>query len=161
MNVDSSFQLMSANVKSILANANLTETEGKVILDNLGVAAELFPFFKDRLSSGFSLGNEAEESDTEEMDETQSSKSCNVKSRRHLRNKFEFSLLSSNFVNLLDMQFLKDSSKLLCGKTLIQDQGQIYRIISSLTDSNKAFDQKELESLPGKIYMKINPQNGC
>lgn len=74
-----SFQLMSANVKSILANANLTETEGKVILDNLGVAAELFPFFKDKLSAGFSFGNEIEESDEEEIDEVLSSKSCNVK----------------------------------------------------------------------------------
>lgn len=70
---------MSANVKSILANANLTETEGKIILDNLGVAAELFPFFKDKLSSGFSLGNEVEESGTEETDEAVSSKSCDVK----------------------------------------------------------------------------------
>lgn len=52
------------------------------------------------------------------------------------------------------MQFLKDSSKLLCGKTLIQDQGQIYKIISSLTDSNKASDQKELDSLPSKTNYK-------
>lgn len=49
------------------------------------------------------------------------------------------------------MQFMKDSSKLLCGKTLIQDEGQIYKIISSLTDSNKEFDQKEIDSLPSKI----------
>lgn len=70
---------MSANVKSILANANLTETEGKIILDNLGVAAELFPFFKDKLAAGFSIGNELEESDAEEMNEARSSKSRNVK----------------------------------------------------------------------------------
>lgn len=69
---------MSANVKSILANANLTEAEGKVILDNLGVVAELFPLFKDRLSSNFSLGDELEESNEEETDEIMSSKLCIV-----------------------------------------------------------------------------------
>lgn len=66
---------MSANVKNILANANLTETEGKVILDNLGVAAELFPFFKDKLSASFSFGNDTEESNTEETEDTLSSTS--------------------------------------------------------------------------------------
>lgn len=66
---------MSANVKNILANANLTETEGKVILDNLGVAAELFPFFKDKLSTSFSFENDTEESNTEETEETLSSTS--------------------------------------------------------------------------------------
>ncbi|KAL6258986.1 hypothetical protein P5V15_008908 [Pogonomyrmex californicus] len=110
--------LMSANVKSILANANLTEAEGKVILDNLGIAAELFPLFKDRLSGNFSFGVETENLDEESL----SSKSYS--------------------------QFLKDSSEMLCGKQLIQDNGQIYKIISSLEDSNTAFDQKELESLP-------------
>ncbi|XP_024889665.1 ATP-binding cassette sub-family A member 13 isoform X1 [Temnothorax curvispinosus] len=121
LNFDYIFKnLMSANVKSILANANLTETEGKIILDNLGVVAELFPFFKDKLSASFSFGNETEQSDTEETDE-----------------------------ELSKSDFLKDSSKLLCGKTLIdQDEGQIYKIISSLKDSNKASDQKELDSLP-------------
>ncbi|XP_072756384.1 uncharacterized protein Ldd isoform X2 [Anoplolepis gracilipes] len=112
--------LMSANVQNILANANLTETEGKVILDNFGVAAELFPLFRDRLSS-FSLGNK-EESITEETEET----------------------LSSS-------QFLKDASEMLCGKTMIQDNGQIYKIISSLEDSNKAYDKKEFESLPNNF----------
>jgi len=68
---------MSANVKSILANANLTESEGKVILDNLGVAAELFPLFKDKLSASISFGNETE-NNAEETDEALSSKSCNV-----------------------------------------------------------------------------------
>lgn len=68
------FQLMSANVKNIMANANLTETEGKVILDNLGVAAELFPFFKDKLS-GFSFGNDTDESNTKESEGTLSSTS--------------------------------------------------------------------------------------
>lgn len=55
-------------MKSILANANLTESEGKIILDNLGIAAELFPFFKDKLSTSFSFENETEESDTEETE---------------------------------------------------------------------------------------------
>lgn len=66
---------MSANVKNILANANLTETEGKVILDNLGVAAELFPFFKDKLSTSFSFENNTEDSNTKETEETLSSTS--------------------------------------------------------------------------------------
>lgn len=69
------FQLMSANVKNILANANLTENEGKIILNNLGVAAELFPFFRDKLSASFSLGNDTEESNTEEAGEKLSSMS--------------------------------------------------------------------------------------
>ncbi|XP_043289977.1 uncharacterized protein ldd isoform X2 [Venturia canescens] len=46
--------LMSANVKNILKNANLTEIEGQEVFDSIGVAAELVPFFKDKLSSGFS-----------------------------------------------------------------------------------------------------------
>lgn len=113
--------LMSANVKNILANANLTEAEGKLVLDNLGVASELLPFFKDKLTSGFSSGNETEEDDAteEQTEETMSSS-----------------------------QFLKDSSQMLCGKTLIEDNGQFYKIISSLKDNNKAYDQKELDSLP-------------
>lgn len=39
---------------------------------------------------------------------------------------------------------------MLCGKTMIQDNGQIYKIISSLQDANKAYDQKEFNSLPSK-----------
>lgn len=66
---------MSANVKNILANANLTETEGKAVLDNLGVLAELFPFFKDKLSGSFSFGNDTDESNTKETEETLSSTS--------------------------------------------------------------------------------------
>ena len=63
-------QVMSANVKSILANANLTETEGKMVLDNLGVAAELLPFFKDKLSSPRLPTAEALETDAQEPDQT-------------------------------------------------------------------------------------------
>lgn len=33
---------------------------------------------------------------------------------------------------------------------MIQDNGQISKIISSLEDTNKAYDQKELDSLPSK-----------
>ncbi|KAG5315958.1 ABCAD protein, partial [Acromyrmex insinuator] len=110
--------LMSVNVKSILTNANLTESEGKIILDNLGVAAELFPLFKDRLSASFSVGKITDESNKEEIDEATNS------------------------------QFLQESSKLLCGKTLFQNQGQLYKIIASLKDSNNASDQRELDSLP-------------
>lgn len=45
---------MSANVKNILLNANLTESDGKAILDNLGVVAELVPYFKEKLTSSLS-----------------------------------------------------------------------------------------------------------
>jgi len=94
---------MSANVKSILANANLTETEGKVILDNLGVAAELFPLFKDKLSASIPFGNETDENNAEETDEALSSKSCNVTYWHYLLTSnfyfFKFTLL--NFVNFV------------------------------------------------------------
>lgn len=49
-----------------------------------------------------------------------------------------------------DSQFLKDASKLLCGKIMMQDNRQIYKIISNLEDTNKAYDKKELDSLPSK-----------
>ncbi|XP_019697173.1 ATP-binding cassette sub-family A member 13 isoform X1 [Harpegnathos saltator] len=112
--------LMSANVKNILANANLTETEGKVVLDNLGVASELFPFFKDKLTAGFPSETKMKENNDEETEGTTMSNS----------------------------QFLKDASEMLCGKTLISDNGQFYKLITSLEDSNKAYDRKELDSLP-------------
>ena len=48
------FQLMTANVKNILKNANLTEADGKDVLENIGVAAELVPFFKEKLVSSLS-----------------------------------------------------------------------------------------------------------
>lgn len=53
-------------------------------------------------------------------------------------------------VYFLGTQFLKTGSEMLCGKTMLEDNGQIYKIISSLEDTNKAYDQKELESLPSK-----------
>lgn len=68
---------MSANVKNILANANLTETEGKMVLNNLGVAAELLPFFKDKLSSRMPTV-QALETDAQEPDQTVSSKLCKI-----------------------------------------------------------------------------------
>lgn len=65
---------MSANVKNILANANLTEAEGKMILENLGVAAELLPFFKDKFSSKMPSAEALQaEADAEEADQTVSS----------------------------------------------------------------------------------------
>lgn len=69
---------MSANVKNILTNANLTETEGKMVLDNLGVAAELLPFFRDKLSSQMPTA-EALETDAAEADQTVSSKLCKIR----------------------------------------------------------------------------------
>lgn len=55
-------------MKNIMANANLTEAEGKVVLDNLAVAADLFPFFKERLSASFSAQNTTDDVD-EQMEE--------------------------------------------------------------------------------------------
>ncbi|KAH0550173.1 hypothetical protein KQX54_017854 [Cotesia glomerata] len=107
--------LMSANVKNILKNANLSESQGKIIFDNIGVVAELVPFFKDKLASGVSFNDEG---DNPESSEVSSGK------------------------------FLQDASKMLCGKQLIQDSGQFYRIISSIEDKEKTYDQAELNSLP-------------
>lgn len=65
-------------MKSILANANLTEAEGKMVLDNLGVAAELLPFFRDKLSSQMPAA-EALETDVQEADQTVSSELCKTR----------------------------------------------------------------------------------
>jgi len=43
---------------------------------------------------------------------------------------------------------------MLCGKTMIQDNERIYKIVTSLEDSNKAYDQKEFDSLPSKAIKK-------
>lgn len=123
--------LMSANVKNILKNANLTETEGKVIFDNIGVVAELVPFFKNKLTSG--LPSATSENTSENFE------------------------LSSG-------KFLQDSSELLCGRQLISDSGEFYRIISSLKDKEKAFDERELNSLPTEFcrdtYKTVLGMNG-
>ncbi|XP_017788277.1 PREDICTED: uncharacterized protein LOC108570860 [Habropoda laboriosa] len=119
LNFDYIFKtLMSANVKNILANANLTETEGKMVLDNLGVAAELLPFFRDKLSSRMPSA-EALEADAQEPDKTVSTS-----------------------------KFLQDSSEMLCGQPMVSDNSDLYRIISKLEDNSKEFDQAELDSLP-------------
>ncbi|KAF7403454.1 hypothetical protein HZH68_006248 [Vespula germanica] len=111
--------LLSANVKNIMANANLTEAEGKLVLDNLGVVSELIPFFKDKFSenliSAESLQSE-DESDAEEM-------------------------MSSS-------EFLTDSSKMLCGKMVIDNNNRFYKMIASIQDNTKQNDQFELDSLP-------------
>lgn len=65
-------------MKSILANANLTEAEGKMVLDNLGVAAELLPFFRDKLSSQMPAA-EALETDAQEANQTVSSELCKTR----------------------------------------------------------------------------------
>lgn len=75
---------MSANVKNIMTNANLTEAEGKNVLDNLAVASELLPFFKDRLSSDFSSEKEIEENNMKESEETLSSKFSVIKNVIHM-----------------------------------------------------------------------------
>lgn len=108
--------LMSANVKNILKNANLTDVEGQAIFDNLGVAAELVPVFKDKLSAGFSTDDTSQDTQpTEKMSHG---------------------------------KFLQDTSKMMCGKALVTENGDFYRVISSIKDKKKAFDQKELDSLP-------------
>ncbi|KAK0086066.1 hypothetical protein PV325_003922 [Microctonus aethiopoides] len=107
--------LMTANVKNILKNANLTESEGKVIFDNIGVVAELVPFFKDKLTSGFSPDG---------------SKS------------------STNGEEISNGKFLRDSSEMLCGRPLISDSSEFYRLLSSLKDKQTEFDDKEMNSLP-------------
>lgn len=57
-------------------------------------------------------------------------------------------------MNLLDSQLLTEASKMLCGKKLIQDSGRLYKLIYSLEDTNKAYDQKEYNSLPGKTSVE-------
>nr|XP_012136751.1 PREDICTED: uncharacterized protein LOC100878441 isoform X3 [Megachile rotundata] len=111
--------LKSANVKSILANANLTETEGKMVLNNLGVAAELLPFFRDKLSSKMPLAEASNSNVEETTDQTVSAS-----------------------------KFLQDSSQMLCGQPMVSDNGDLYKIISKIEDNSKEFDQEELDSLP-------------
>ncbi|XP_026675626.1 uncharacterized protein LOC108632621 isoform X2 [Ceratina calcarata] len=119
LNFDYIFKtLMNANVKNILANANLTEAEGKMVLNNLGVAAELLPFFRDKLSSQMPSA-EALETDAPEPDQTVSTS-----------------------------KFLQDASEMLCGQPMVSDNGDLYKLISKLEDNSKEFDQMELDSLP-------------
>nr|XP_033323682.1 uncharacterized protein LOC117218991 isoform X1 [Megalopta genalis]XP_033323683.1 uncharacterized protein LOC117218991 isoform X1 [Megalopta genalis]XP_033323684.1 uncharacterized protein LOC117218991 isoform X1 [Megalopta genalis] len=121
MNFDYIFKtLMSANVKNILSNANLTEAEGKMVLANLGVAAELMPFFKEKLASGVPTAEPLKSSlQTEEEDQPMSTS-----------------------------KFLEDSSKMLCGQAMVSDNGDLYKIISRIEDNSKQYDQAELDSLP-------------
>ncbi|XP_028982053.1 uncharacterized protein LOC107039836 isoform X2 [Diachasma alloeum] len=109
--------LMSANVKNILKNANLSEAEGNMIFDNLGVVGELMPLFKDKMSSDFSA-QQSETMETEDSSELTSGK------------------------------FLQDASELMCGRQLISDSGEFYRIITQIEDTKKTVDQRELDSLP-------------
>ncbi|CAL7936973.1 unnamed protein product [Xylocopa violacea] len=119
LNFDYIFKtLMSANVKNILANANLTETEGEMVLNNLGVAAELLPFFRDKLSSQMPSA-EALETDARQANQTVSTS-----------------------------KFLQDSSQMLCGRPMVSDNGDLYKIISQLEDNSKEFNRAELDSLP-------------
>ena len=48
-------------------------------------------------------------------------------------------------------QFLRDASKMLCGKPLFAEGGQFYRVISSIEDQQKKYDERELNSLPSKL----------
>ncbi|XP_076641439.1 lipid droplet defective [Halictus rubicundus] len=121
MNFDYIFKtLMSANVKNILANANLTETEGKMVLDNLGVAAELMPFFKEKFASSMPQADSLKANVEREEDDQPMSTA----------------------------KFLEDSSKMLCGQAMVSDNGDLYKIISKIEDNSKQYDQAELDSLP-------------
>ncbi|XP_011308769.1 uncharacterized protein ldd isoform X2 [Fopius arisanus] len=108
--------LMSANVKNILKNANLSTAEGNEIFDNLGVVGELLPVFKDKMSSNFS----SEESET----------------------------MKENSSTLTSGKFLEEASELMCGRQMVSDSGEFYRIISQIEDTKKTVDQRELDSLP-------------
>nr|XP_031839600.1 uncharacterized protein LOC116430078 isoform X2 [Nomia melanderi] len=121
LNFDYIFKtLMSANVKVILANANLTEAESKAVVDNIGVIAELMPFFKERFSSNIPSA-EPQKSNTETEDAN-------------------YSMSTS--------KFLEDASKMLCGEALVSDNGDLYKIISKIEDNSKEYDRAELDSLP-------------
>ncbi|XP_015191826.1 PREDICTED: uncharacterized protein LOC107074670 isoform X2 [Polistes dominula] len=113
--------LLSANVKNILANANLTEAEGKLVLDNLGVASELVPFFKEQLSGNFISAESLQSETDEELDAKE--------------------IMSST-------EFLSDSSKMLCGKTVFNTNNRFYKMIASIEDNIKEDDKIELDSLP-------------
>ncbi|KAI4485555.1 hypothetical protein M0802_012731 [Mischocyttarus mexicanus] len=113
--------LLSANVKNILANANLTEAEGKLVLDNLGVASELVPFFKDKLSENL-ISPESLKSETDDKSDAKG-------------------IMSSS-------EFLSDSSKMLCGKTVLDTNNRFYKMIASIEDNTKEDDKVELDSLP-------------
>jgi len=147
---------MSANVKNIMTNANLTEAEGRIVVDNLAVAADLFPFFKERLSQSFPAENMTEDTD----EETEGMSGKNYENEMHTyiyisisRTKSEILMLVieiARLLNFVDSQLLTEASKMLCGKEVMQESGRLYRFIYSLEDTNKAYDQKEFNSLPGK-----------
>lgn len=67
---------MSASIENIVANANLTEEEGREVMKSLGIIAELVPFFRDRLSSGFSEKMMQEDEETEQSSSGQNSEIC-------------------------------------------------------------------------------------
>lgn len=52
-------------------------------------------------------------------------------------------------------QFLQDASKLMCGKELLSDNGQFYRLMSSLQDNKKEYDDMELKTLPTDFCRNI------
>jgi len=149
---------MSANVKNIMANANLTEAEGRIVVDNLAVAADLFPFFKERLSESFPAQNMTEDTD----EETEKISGKNYKNEMHIyiyiyiyinipNKERNFNACHRNrLLNFVDSQLLTEASKMLCGKEVMQESGRLYKFIYTLEDTNKAYDQKEFNALPGK-----------
>lgn len=53
------------------------------------------------------------------------------------------------------MQFLSDTSKMLCGKQLMTADNDFYRTLSSIDDSKQNYDKDELNSMPSKYCYKI------
>ncbi|XP_033223873.1 phospholipid-transporting ATPase ABCA1 isoform X3 [Belonocnema kinseyi] len=115
--------LMTANVKNILRNANLTEADGKDVLENIGVAAELVPFFKEKLTSSISSPLTAASTNSSD-------------------------LMSND-------QFLGEASKMLCSRPLVEEGGQFYRVIKSIEDNTKNYNERELNSLPTEFCRDI------
>ncbi|XP_044002930.1 uncharacterized protein LOC122848731 isoform X2 [Aphidius gifuensis] len=117
--------LLNVNMDSMLRKADLTKADAKIIFDNIAVIEEIVPFFQQKLSFGLFI---------------------NLPSTKQS---------SSSDSNMSSGQFLQDASKLMCGHELLSDNGQFYRLISSLKDNNKYYDDMELNSLPTDFCRNI------
>ncbi|XP_048511619.1 ATP-binding cassette sub-family A member 13 isoform X2 [Athalia rosae] len=118
--------VMGASVKNILSNANLNEKEGMEIINNLGFAAKLAPLLKDaavnmsdQFTADYLIANDTNN---------------------------EASLSTNQDMNF--PQFLKESGEMLCGKSMVQDTGKFFKIISQIEENGAEFNDVELASLP-------------
>lgn len=50
-----------------------------------------------------------------------------------------------------DDQFLGEASKVLCSKPLVEEGGQFYKVIKSIEDNRKNYNDRELNSLPSEL----------